>query len=84
MRELLKTGYMSNRGRYVVASFLIHYLKIDWRVGADHFETWLIDHDVCSNWGEWASMANVAVDLGAKYPLGLKGKGPQTDRRKFL
>jgi len=80
MRELRSTGYMSNRGRYVVASYLVFYLGIDWRVGADWFESCLIDHDVCSNHGEWASMANVAVDLGDKYPMGLKGRGPTSNR----
>eukprot|EP00928_Gymnodinium_smaydae_P029537 TRINITY_DN22212_c1_g1_i1.p1 TRINITY_DN22212_c1_g1~~TRINITY_DN22212_c1_g1_i1.p1 ORF type:complete len:449 (+),score=54.13 TRINITY_DN22212_c1_g1_i1:85-1347(+) len=82
MRELSTTGYMSNRGRYVVASYLVFYLGIDWRVGADWFEHCLLDHDVCSNYGEWASMANVAVDLGDRYPMGLKGRGPSDGRDK--
>jgi deoxyribodipyrimidine photo-lyase len=46
-------GWMSNRGRQNVASFLVHDLKIDWRIGADHFESLLIDHDVSSNYGNW-------------------------------
>jgi deoxyribodipyrimidine photo-lyase len=82
MRELRATGFMSNRGRYLVASYLVFYLGIDWRLGADWFEHCLIDHDVCSNWGEWASMANVAVDLGERYPMGLKGRGPSDGRDK--
>mmetsp|Transcript_23020 Transcript_23020/g.48970 ORF Transcript_23020/g.48970 Transcript_23020/m.48970 type:complete len:667 (+) Transcript_23020:33-2033(+) len=81
MRELSATGYIANRGRYVVASYLVHFLGIDWRFGADWFESRLLDHDVCSNYGEWASMANVAVDLGPRYPLGLKGRGPTGGRR---
>lgn len=80
MRELRQTGFMANRGRYIVASYLVHFLNIDWRIGADWFESLLLDHDVCSNYGEWASMANVAVDLGDKYPLGLKGRGPTSGR----
>ena len=52
MRELLATGWMSNRGRQNVASFLVHDLNIDWRVGADHFEALLLDHDVFSNYGK--------------------------------
>ena len=51
MRELLLTGWMSNRGRQIVASYLVHNLRIDWRVGADHFESLLLDHDVKSNYG---------------------------------
>lgn len=81
MRELAATGFMANRGRYIAASYLVFYLNIDWRVGADWFESLLLDHDVCSNYGEWASMANVAVDLGEKYPLGLKGRGPTGGRK---
>eukprot|EP00746_Dinoflagellata_sp_MGD_P047329 gnl/MRDRNA2_/MRDRNA2_216731_c0_seq1.p1 gnl/MRDRNA2_/MRDRNA2_216731_c0~~gnl/MRDRNA2_/MRDRNA2_216731_c0_seq1.p1 ORF type:complete len:466 (-),score=85.93 gnl/MRDRNA2_/MRDRNA2_216731_c0_seq1:209-1606(-) len=80
MRELNTTGFMSNRGRYVVASYLVHYLGIDWRVGADWFESLLLDHDVASNYGEWASMAMVAVAPTAKMPLGLKGRGPSTNK----
>jgi deoxyribodipyrimidine photo-lyase len=51
MRELLLTGWMSNRGRQIVASYLVHNLHVDWRVGADHFESLLLDHDVKSNYG---------------------------------
>ena len=76
MRELLSTGFMANRGRYIVASYLVHYLGIDWRVGADWFEALLLDHDVCSNYGEWASMAAVAAAPTQGQPLGLKGRGP--------
>lgn len=56
MRELAATGFMSNRGRMNVASFLIKYLALDWRLGADHFETLLLDYDICINWGNWMGM----------------------------
>lgn len=46
MRELRETGFMSNRGRQNVASFLTQNLNIDWRLGAAYFEEVLIDHDV--------------------------------------
>merc|ERR1711871_564834 len=59
MRELAATGFMSNRGRQNVASYLCHDLGLDWRLGADWFETLLLDHDPCSNWGNWASAAGV-------------------------
>lgn len=62
MRELNKTGYMSNRGRQNVASFLVDVLGIDWRMGAAYFEEQLIDYDVCSNWGNWAYIAGVGND----------------------
>lgn len=57
MRELNETGFMSNRGRQNVASYLIFDLKINWRWGAEYFEQVLIDHDVCSNWGNWLAAA---------------------------
>lgn len=53
MRELAATGYMSARGRMVTASYFTKDLKIDWQLGADHFESLLIDYDVCVNWGTW-------------------------------
>ncbi|MBC7473066.1 MAG: DASH family cryptochrome [Candidatus Sericytochromatia bacterium] len=62
MRELAKTGYMSNRGRQNVASFLTKDLKIDWRLGAEYFESILIDYDVSSNWANWNYVAGVGAD----------------------
>jgi deoxyribodipyrimidine photo-lyase len=62
MRELNATGFMSNRGRQNVASYLCHHLKLDWRWGAAYFEHALIDYDVCSNWGNWAYIAGVGND----------------------
>ena len=59
MREMLHTGFMSNRGRQNVASFLALDLRQDWRLGADHFESLLLDYDVCSNWGNWVSAAGL-------------------------
>lgn len=62
MKELLKTGFMSNRGRQNVASFLVKDLQIDWRWGAAWFESQLIDYDVCSNWGNWLYVAGIGND----------------------
>ena len=62
MKELLETGYMSNRGRQNVASFLVKDLQIDWRWGAAWFESQLLDYDVCSNWGNWLYGAGVGND----------------------
>lgn len=59
MRELNATGFMSNRGRQVVAAYLALDLQQDWRFGAYHFEEYLIDHDVHSNYGGWNSVAGV-------------------------
>ena len=62
MRELLQTGYMSNRGRQNVASFLTKNLGIDWRIGAEWFESKLIDHDPSVNYGNWNYAAGVGND----------------------
>jgi len=59
MLELQATGFMSNRGRQNVASYLIFDLGVDWRYGAAHFEELLLDHDPCSNWGNWVAAAGL-------------------------
>jgi len=68
MRELAATGFMSNRGRQNVASFLTKNLGINWQIGAEWFESVLIDYDVCSNWGNWNYTAGVGNDArGFRY-----------------
>src|SRR5690606_28109672 len=62
MRELLHSGWMSNRGRQNVASYLIHQLQLDWRAGAAWFEHQLIDYDPCSNYGNWNYLAGIGND----------------------
>tara|TARA_B100001093_G_scaffold48152_1_gene40969 strand:+ start:714 stop:2093 length:1380 start_codon:yes stop_codon:yes gene_type:complete len=62
MLELKNTGFMSNRGRQMVASFLVKDLKIDWRWGAEYFESMLIDHDVASNYGNWNYASGIGAD----------------------
>ena len=67
MRQLNQTGFMSNRGRQIVASCLVNELQLDWRYGAAYFETQLVDYDVSSNWGNWQYLAGVGAD-----PRGLR------------
>ncbi|KAL2069295.1 hypothetical protein VTL71DRAFT_15633 [Oculimacula yallundae] len=62
MRELYHTGYTSNRARQNVASFLAKHLKIDWRIGAEWYESMLVDYDLSSNWGNWQYVAGVGND----------------------
>ena len=62
MQEIAATGFMSNRGRQNVASFLTKNLGINWQWGAEWFESMLIDYDVCSNWGNWNYTAGVGND----------------------
>ncbi len=62
MRELAQTGFMSNRGRQNVASYLVKDLGLDWRMGAEYFEYQLLDYDVTSNWCNWNYVAGVGSD----------------------
>ena len=62
MRELNATGFMSNRGRQNVASYLVKDLGVSWLMGAEYFESQLIDYDVCSNYGNWNYVAGVGND----------------------
>ena len=63
MRQLNTTGYMHNRGRMTVASFLIKTLLIDWRMGEKYFATKLTDYDIASNNGNWQGISGTGVDM---------------------
>ncbi len=62
MRELACTGYLSNRLRQNVASYLIHDLSGDWRAGAAWFEYQLVDFDIYSNQGNWLYVSGRGTD----------------------
>ena len=62
MKQLNATGYMSNRGRQIVASCFVNELGLDWRFGAAYFEQQLLDYDVAVNWGNWQYLAGVGAD----------------------
>jgi deoxyribodipyrimidine photo-lyase len=62
MRQLLAEGWMHNRARLVVGSFLTKDLGIDWRWGERWFMRWLIDGDEANNNGNWQWIASVGVD----------------------
>lgn len=62
MRQLNATGYMVNRGRLIVASFLVKTLLIDWRKGEEYFATKLTDYDVASNNGNWQWISGGGAD----------------------
>jgi deoxyribodipyrimidine photo-lyase len=62
MRQLNTTGYMHNRCRLIVASFLIKTLLINWQEGEQYFATKLVDYDPASNNLNWQWVASTAVD----------------------
>ncbi|MFJ3906826.1 cryptochrome/photolyase family protein [Streptomyces sp. NPDC090025] len=62
MRQLAHEGWMHNRGRMVVASFLTKTLYIDWREGARHFLSLLVDGDIANNQLNWQWTAGTGTD----------------------
>ncbi len=82
MIELKKTGFMSNRGRQIVASYLCNDLQQDWRFGASYFEQQLIDYDVCSNWGNWAYLAGVGNDPRGNRYFNIEKQATDYDKKK--
>jgi deoxyribodipyrimidine photo-lyase len=62
MRQLKEEGYMHNRARLIVGSFLTKTLRLDWRLGAAHFAHLLLDADVANNVGNWQWVAGTGND----------------------
>ena len=62
MRQLQQEGWMHNRARMIVASFLCKQLRVDWRLGARHFMDLLFDGDVANNYGNWQWSAGTGND----------------------
>lgn len=79
MKQLLETGWMHNRLRMVVASFLTKLLRVDWRLGADFFMRHLIDGDFASNLGGWQWSSSVGADAAPYFRI----FNPQTQGEKF-
>lgn len=69
MRELKETGYMHNRVRMIVASFLCKHLLIDWRWGEAWFAKHLLDYDLASNNGGWQWAAGCGVDAAPYFRI---------------
>ena len=67
MRQLVKEGWMHNRTRMVVASFLVKDLHIEWQYGANFFMKYLIDNDVASNSHGWQWTAGCGTDASPYY-----------------
>ncbi|MFD8081910.1 cryptochrome/photolyase family protein [Kitasatospora sp. NPDC059722] len=62
MRQLAHEGWMHNRGRLLTASFLAKSLYLDWRIGAAHFLSLLVDGDVANNQLNWQWVAGTGTD----------------------
>jgi len=79
MKQLNATGFMSNRGRQIVASCLVNELAVDWRHGAAFFEQQLLDYEVASNWGNWQYLAGVGADPRGKRHFDIEKQTRQYD-----
>lgn len=79
MRELNTTGYMHNRVRMLVASFLCKHLLIDWRWGETYFAEKLLDYDLSANVGNWQWGAGSGVDAAPYFRI----FNPTTQIEKF-
>ena len=69
MRRLVRTGWMHNRLRMVVAMFLTKNLLIDWREGERHFMRHLVDADLASNNGGWQWSASTGADAAPYFRI---------------
>ena len=69
MRELYRTGYMHNRVRMIVASFLVKNLMIDWQYGAEWFFEHLLDADLASNSASWQWVAGCGLDAAPYFRI---------------
>ncbi|ASU35937.1 cryptochrome/photolyase family protein [Mucilaginibacter xinganensis] len=79
MRELNTTGYMHNRVRMVVASFLSKHLLIDWRWGERYFARKLLDYEMASNVGGWQWSAGSGTDAAPYFRI----FNPESQLKKF-
>ena len=80
MRQLAACGWMHNRARMIVGSFLTKDLHLDWRLGEAHFMHHLIDGDVGSNNGGWQWVASTGTDPA---PYFQRLFNPMTQQKKF-
>ena len=69
MRQLNKTGWMHNRVRMIVASFLVKDLRLDWRSGERYFMEQLVDGDLAANNGNWQWCASTGTDAMQGYRI---------------
>ncbi|MEJ7832935.1 MAG: deoxyribodipyrimidine photo-lyase [Nocardioides sp.] len=79
MRQLRATGWMHNRVRMIVASFLVKDLHLEWQHGARHFMHWLVDGDLASNQHGWQWTAGSGTDAAPYFRV----FNPTTQGRKF-
>lgn len=80
MRQLNREGWMHNRARLIVGSFLTKDLGLDWRLGEQYFMTMLLDGDEANNNGNWQWIASVGVDPA---PVFRRLYNPMTQQKRY-
>ena len=79
MRQLWQTGYMHNRVRMIVGSFLVKNLRLHWKHGAEWFYDKLLDADIASNSASWQWVAGTGIDSSPYFRI----FNPITQSQKF-
>jgi len=79
MTQIIKTNYMHNRMRMMVASFLIKNLQVDWRKGEKFFAQHLEDYNIFSNWGGWTNIADASPSAQSYFRV----FSPEAHSRKY-
>jgi deoxyribodipyrimidine photo-lyase len=80
MRQMNREGWMHNRGRLIVGSFLTKDLGLDWRLGEQYFMRMLMDGDEANNNGNWQWIASVGVDPA---PVFRRLYNPMTQQKRY-
>lgn len=68
VRDLRKNGFIEHDRRILLGRYLVEEVRVDWRIGAEMFESLLLDYDPCSNYGNWNRIAEVASDSKKAVP----------------
>jgi deoxyribodipyrimidine photo-lyase len=79
MRQLAREGWLPNRARLIVASYLTRTLGLDWRLGASHFDRLLVDGDPSSNAGNWQWVAGTGANPRRGVALNMQRQGARFD-----
>ncbi len=79
MHQLNQTGWLPDSLRRLVAGYYLKVLNLDWRKGAAHFESKLIDYDPCSNWVSWLNLAGLGPDTREDRTINFEAVGKRID-----
>lgn len=81
MIQLRQTGFIPQKGRQLVSSYLVNDLSVHWRMGAAYFQHILIDYDICSNWVNWNMVGGVGPDPKDDRLLNIESQAKRYDSK---